>query len=163
MGDSWSYKPDDNYKPAYLLIQYLVQVVSRGGNFLLNIGPSPEGDWDPKAYERLNEIGEWIKINGEAIYGTKPIYPYHEPKLAFTQKEDTAYVFYLSDREEKELPSKIFVSSQQPKPGSKVYFLGYNKALTWEKVNNGVIIYIPDSVRKNPPCKYAWCFKMLIK
>ena len=53
MGDSWSYVPNDNYKSSHKLIQLLVKIVSRGGNFLLNIGPGPDGDWDPAAYSPL--------------------------------------------------------------------------------------------------------------
>ena len=48
----------------------LLKIISRGGNFLLNIGPSPEGDWSDTAYARLKEIGAWMKVNGEAIHGT---------------------------------------------------------------------------------------------
>ena len=51
MGNSWSYVPGDHYKTAHQLVQLLVKIVSRGGNFLLNIGPGPDGDWDPVAYE----------------------------------------------------------------------------------------------------------------
>src|SRR4030095_10424426 len=64
MGNSWSFVPGDHYKTSHELIQLLVKVVSRGGNFLLNIGPGPDGDWDPIAYERLKEIGAWMKVNG---------------------------------------------------------------------------------------------------
>ncbi len=52
MGDSWSYVPNDNYKSSHKLIQLLVKIVSRGGNFLLNMGPGPEGDWDPVAIRK---------------------------------------------------------------------------------------------------------------
>ena len=53
MGDQWSYKPGDHYKSAHQLVQLLVRIVSRGGNFLLNIGPGTDGDFDPVAYDRL--------------------------------------------------------------------------------------------------------------
>ncbi|MCK7483889.1 MAG: alpha-L-fucosidase [Candidatus Moduliflexus flocculans] len=59
-------------------------MVSKGGNFLLNIGPSPEGEFAPEALDRLREIGEWMKVNGEAIYGTRPVAPYKEVKTCFT-------------------------------------------------------------------------------
>ncbi len=67
MGGSWSYVPGDNYKSTHTLIQLLVKIVSRGGNFLLNIGPGPDGDWDPVAYSRLEEIGKWIPSMGKAF------------------------------------------------------------------------------------------------
>ncbi len=58
MAKSWSYVPNDNYKSARTLIHLLVEIVSKGGNFLLNIGPSAKGDFDETAYERLKEIGD---------------------------------------------------------------------------------------------------------
>ena len=68
---------------------------------MLNIGPGPDGDIDPIAYDRLKEIGEWMKINSEAIYGTKPVKPYQETKIAFTKKENVVYAIYLPDENEK--------------------------------------------------------------
>mgnify|MGYP000371154230 CR=1 FL=1 len=65
MANSWSYVPNDQYKSANELIEKLVDIVSKGGNYLLNIAPSPDGEFDVTAYERLKEIGNWIKINGE--------------------------------------------------------------------------------------------------
>ena len=65
MGNSWSFVPNDHYKSARQLVQLLVKIVSRGGNFLLNIGPGPDGDWDSTAYRRLADIGAWMKINGQ--------------------------------------------------------------------------------------------------
>ncbi|RYE29025.1 MAG: alpha-L-fucosidase, partial [Sphingobacteriaceae bacterium] len=71
MGNSWSYVPGDHYKSTQNIVQLLVKIVSRGGNLLMNIGPGPDGDWDPVAYQRLKGIGDWIKINGEGIYNSK--------------------------------------------------------------------------------------------
>ncbi len=76
MGNSWSYVPHDHYKSTTQIVQLLIRIVSRGGNLLLNIGPSPDGDWDDTAYARLKEIGAWMAINSEAIYSTHPIRPY---------------------------------------------------------------------------------------
>ncbi|MDR1155873.1 MAG: alpha-L-fucosidase [Bacteroidales bacterium] len=158
MADMWSYNENDNYKSAHQLIRTLIQVVSRGGNFLLNVGPSPEGDFHPTAYQRLEEIGHWMKINGESIYGTKTIAPYHEEKIVFTQKDGTIYASYLPDENET-IPAVIEVHSFQPQAGSKVYLLGHDKALTWSKAGNGFSICLSKSLQKNPPCHYAWVFK----
>ena len=101
MGDSWSYVPGDRYKSANRLIHLLVDIVSKGGNFLLNIGPSPEGEFAPEALDRLREIGAWMKVNGEAIYGTRPIAPYKEAKTCFTALPDgTVHAIYLADEDE---------------------------------------------------------------
>lgn len=159
MGKSWSYKKDDEFKSAYQLVQTLVQVVSRGGNFLLNVGPSPEGDFHPTAYQLLKEIGEWMKVNSESIYGTKPIKPYQETKIVFTQKDRYTYVTYMPDEDELTLPSMISVQSMQPVKGSKVYLLGYDKPVAWENNGTGFVIKIPKNIQNKPPCKHAWVFR----
>ena len=72
MNDHWGYnKYDNNWKTTEDLIRKLVDIASKGGNFLLNVGPTPEGLFPPTAVERLKEIGRWMKVNGESIYGTK--------------------------------------------------------------------------------------------
>ena len=78
MGGSWSYVKNEQYKPIDEIIRNLCLIVSRGGNYLLNIAPSETGEWDSAAYVRLEEIGAWMKLNGEAIYGTEPIAPYEQ-------------------------------------------------------------------------------------
>ena len=163
MGDQWSYKPNDNYKSAYKLVQLLVRIVSKGGNFLLNIGPGPDGDFDPVAYDRLNEIGSWMKINSEAIYGTKPVKPYQGTQMAFTKKGNSVYAVYLPDEDEKTMPAKVFVSSFQPVGSSQIYLLGYEKPLSWVKNGKGVIINIPSTLQHKSPCKYAWTFKIQVQ
>jgi alpha-L-fucosidase len=71
MGRSWAYNPaETHWKTAQRLLQNLVEVVSQGGNFLLNVGPAPDGTFPPQAVERLKLIGQWMAHNAEAIYGT---------------------------------------------------------------------------------------------
>ena len=68
---TWAYnRHDTNYKSTTELIRTLIDVASKGGNFLLNVGPTPEGTIQPEFEERLRAVGEWMKVNGEAIYGT---------------------------------------------------------------------------------------------
>ncbi|MCL5097970.1 MAG: alpha-L-fucosidase [Candidatus Omnitrophica bacterium] len=74
INDSWGYNPKDtNHKSSNELIRHLVQVVGRGGNLLLNSGPMPSGQFQPEHIERLKAVGAWMKRNGEAIYGTRPL------------------------------------------------------------------------------------------
>ncbi len=96
--NSWSYVPHDHYKSTTQLVQLLVKIVARGGNFLLNIGPSPEGDWDDTAYARLKDMGSWLKVNGEGIYDSRPIRPWSSGNIYLTQSKDSlrVYAFYLS-------------------------------------------------------------------
>ena len=106
MGGGWSYSFDAKYKSTHELINILVDIVSKGGNLLLNIAPSPEGTWDEEAYSRLKELGVWMRINEEAIYNTRPLAPYREGKVCFTQLNDgTTYAIYLADENEKTIPA----------------------------------------------------------
>jgi alpha-L-fucosidase len=71
MNDHWGYnKADKNFKSTKQLIQMLVDIASKGGNYLLNVGPSSEGLIPQESLDRMREIGRWTKVNGEAIYGT---------------------------------------------------------------------------------------------
>lgn len=71
INNTWAYnKNDHNYKSAQFLIRGLVEVASRGGNFLLNVGPQPDGVIQPEFQERLRAIGDWLAVNGDSIYGT---------------------------------------------------------------------------------------------
>ena len=71
MNDTWGYKRDDHdWKPTKVLIRNLIDIASKGGNYLLNVGPTNEGLIPGASVERLREVGEWMKVNGEAIYGT---------------------------------------------------------------------------------------------
>lgn len=71
MNDTWGFKSyDHNWKSTEVLIRNLVDIVSKGGNYLLNVGPTAEGEVPPESLSRLAEIGAWMRTNGEAIYGT---------------------------------------------------------------------------------------------
>jgi alpha-L-fucosidase len=72
MNNNWGYnKNDNNWKSAEDLVHKLIDIASKGGNFLLNVGPTAEGVFPPPAVERLHKIGEWMKLNGESIHGTQ--------------------------------------------------------------------------------------------
>lgn len=161
MAGSWSYNPNDKYKSAGRLIHLLVDVVSKGGNFLLNIGPSPDGDFDETAYDRLKEIGEWMKINSEAIYNTHPVEPYKEGKVCFTRLEDgTTYAIYLAGENESSIPEKISLANFSSDEIAYIKMLGTEEKIKWQKKENSFEIEIPESLRNNPPCDYAWTFKI---
>jgi len=71
INNTWAYNANDHeFKSAQFLIRSLVEVASRGGNFLLNVGPQPDGQIQPEFQERLRAIGEWLSVNGDSIYGT---------------------------------------------------------------------------------------------
>lgn len=78
LNDTWGFKKtDDNWKSPQTLIRQLVDVVSKNGNYLLNVGPTSDGEIPQPSVERLKKVGEWLQVNGDAVYGAKPSpYPY---------------------------------------------------------------------------------------
>lgn len=156
MATSWSYVPNDVYKPTSEIIQKLVDIVSKGGNYLLNIGPDPNGELDSIAYSRLNDIGDWMKINGEAIYNTRMYNCYGEgSSIRYTQSKDgkTKYIFLFNFPESKlELTKFPFIES------AKLQMLGSSKQLKWKQTQNGVEIDIPLSLKKSS--KHVWVIKV---
>ncbi len=106
LGDSWySTGPDENYKSVEWVIHTLVKIVARGGNLLLGIGPDKTGDFVPEVYKRLKQVGEWMQINGKAIYETKPMFPYNIDSWYFTQSNDGKkwYAIHLNNQQITEL------------------------------------------------------------
>ena len=161
MGGGWSYSFNPKFKSNRELIHRLVDIVSKGGNLLLNIGPSLEGTWYDEAYARLEEIGNWMAVNSEAIYNSRPITPYTEGKLCFTkQKDGTAYAIYLGSDNEQSPPSEILVSSITPVVNAEISMLGVDGTLKWERTGDGFLVEVPNSAQKNPPCSYAWTLKI---
>lgn len=71
LGQQWAWKPNNRLKSLKECIHILVQTAGGGGNLLLNVGPMPSGEIEPRQVERLREIGAWLRKNGESIYGTR--------------------------------------------------------------------------------------------
>jgi alpha-L-fucosidase len=95
MATSWSYVKTDTYKSVRELVHLLVDVVAKGGNLLLNIGPSPNGEWAPDAYDRLKGVAAWMDVNKESIYETRAIAPYKEGKVCLTRKKEGGAVYAI--------------------------------------------------------------------
>ena len=96
MNNTWGYRiTDKNYKSGDEIIRTLVRAAGRNGNLLINVGPRPDGCLPSEAVERLQHLGEWMRQNGESIYGTRGgIIPPHDWGLT-TQKVNTLYVHIL--------------------------------------------------------------------
>ncbi len=159
-GGGWSHTKDAKYMSGREGVQMLIDIVSKGGNLLLNIAPTPEGEWQDGAYDLLEEYAAWMGVNQEAIYNSEVLAPYKEKNICMTrQKDGQSYFFYLADEGQTTMPSKISIASHQPKKGSKVTLLGYEKPLQWKNSAQGFEVIIPEAIRNNPPCKYAWTIK----
>jgi len=159
-GGGWSHTKDAKYMSGREGIQLLVDIVAKGGNLLLNVAPTPEGEWQQGAYDLLEDFGKWMKINGEGIYNSKVLKPYKENNICMTRQDNgNAYFFYLCKEGETNMPSEIVITSARPEKGSRVTLLGYNKPLKWEDSENGFRVIIPEALWKNPPCNYVWTIK----
>ncbi len=156
MGNSWSYVPNDHYKPANELIEKLTDIVSKGGNYLLNIGPGPDGELDPVAYTRLKEIGDWIKINGEAIYGSRMYSVFGEGNnIRYTQTKDgkTQYIFLF------EFPDKnVVLTKMKASKGSTITMLGSKTKLKWTQTADQLEITVPAALQ--PLSQHVWVLKV---
>ena len=156
MAGSWSYVPNDIYKPTNELIEKLVDIVSKGGNYLLNIGPSPEGEFSDTAYARLKEIGDWMKINSEAIYGTRMYSVFGEGNdIRFTQTKDdkTKYIFLFNFPEQPLLLTKIGISK-----GQKFSLIGSAKKISYTQTANGLEIKLPKELKASG--NHVWVLKI---
>jgi alpha-L-fucosidase len=163
MGDQWSYKPGDRYKSTHQLIHLLVDIVAKGGNFLLNVGPNSNGELPAEAVARMGEIGPWLAANGEAIYGTRAVAPYKvgrvclTQKMGLTQKQDRLYLIYLGDEQPAGPPEEIVVPAVRH--ARSVRMLGTEEAIDWRvDPSGGLTIRLPKSVQQSPPCRHAWAF-----
>lgn len=157
MGNSWSHVPNEQYKSTTELIRKLVDIVAKGGNFLLNIGPRPDGELDSTAYQRLSEIGAWMKFNGEAIYATRASQPYHEgEQIRFTQSKDgkTRYVFLM----EAPKSPQLVLKSLPLTPKSTVTLLGSGQKVKWKTTPEGTALELPKDVDKMG--QHVWVLKV---
>lgn len=118
INNSWGFNlTDTTYKSAADLIHYLVKASAVGGNFLLNIGPMPNGKIQPEFTERLLQIGEWLKINGESIYKSYAGYIKPQEWGCITQKEGKMFVHVFNTT------NKITLEKFPYKKITKVYML----------------------------------------
>jgi alpha-L-fucosidase len=142
MNDTWGFKKDDHrWKSTEDLIQKLVDIVSKGGNFLLNVGPTAEGEIPAPSVERLVEIGRWMEVNGESLYGTSAS-PFK--RLTWgrcTQKPGTLYLHVFDWPDD----GKLLVPALQNEVRRAYLLADRSKTkLTATKDGNNVIIDLPD-------------------
>ncbi|MEM9144221.1 MAG: alpha-L-fucosidase [Bacteroidota bacterium] len=148
-GGGWSYTPNAEYMSPTKAVHTLVDIVAKGGNLLLNIAPSPQGEWDPGAYALLKAIGNWMKTNAEAIYDTEAMAPYKYKNIAVTSKgDDGVYLLYMVEEGQSSLPDAIYFEGWQPERGAKARLLDTGTRLTWEPKGDGISVYLPSKLKK---------------
>lgn len=160
-GGGWSYAFDAKYMSGRKAVHTLVDIVAKGGNLLLNIAPSPNGEWDEGAYKLLAEIGSWMDVNKEAIYGTKAMAPYKFENICVTSKDDgSIYLIYLVEEGQTELPSEIEFPDFKPSGKIKTELLGFKSKLSTSRSKSGTTIRIPKSLTKNLLATEAFVIKL---
>jgi alpha-L-fucosidase len=136
--------------PAADLIYLLVDIVSKNGNLLLDVGPEADGTIPAVQMERLKALGDWLHINGDAIYATRPWTradgtTAENIPVRFTKKNDTVYAILLGVPKS----STITLKSITPKPNSKLYLLGRTEPLPWSQQSDDVKISLPAGLSAN--------------
>lgn len=162
IGDSYGFNRAENwnhYNTTKDLIVELVDIVSRGGNLLLNIGPAADGTIPVVMQERLIEIGNWLNVNGEGIYKTRTHqirqHKTDEQHLYFTQNEHALFTFFTRWKE------SISIEYTLHEP-TNIELLGTNRSLNWKLENKQLTIEIPRLTIDELPCLHLWGVKIKI-
>ena len=135
LGNAWGWVPDDAYKSSTEVIHKLIEVVAKGGNLVLGVGPTAEGEFPNAVQERLKAIGAWLNVNGSAIYNTRTCNYAQSTNCYFTQSKDAKvkYAFYLV-KPGQAIDRSIQLDLPEFKPSQNIYLLGHKKPLKVKKV-----------------------------
>ncbi len=174
---SWGYNkltPDEDYMTTNELVDYLVDIVSKGGNLLINIGPKADGTIPAIMQDRLQGIGNWLAVNGEGIYGTKPWKVYGEgpttEEVGSWGRKEAEYGFKAGDirytRKGKVLyaimlewpGNEITLTSLKDKKIKKLSLLGSKEKIQWKQTDAGITVKLPPA----PLSPYANTLKLEI-
>ncbi len=173
MSESYGYNWSDsleNYVSADQLIEMFVRIVAKGGNLNLIMNPDGSGRIPRIQKDLLNELGDWLKVNGEAIYGTRPYEALCDntqlgQPVWYTMSKDSTYGYAIVFDWPK---SETFICNEaNPVWETDVHLLGYDKPLKW--VDTGMKLWslsaqIPEAMLRDPskrPCKYVWVLRFV--
>ena len=146
-----------HYMSSEALVHLLVDKVSAGGNLLLDVGPTADGRIPEIQQQRLLDIGKWLEVNGDAIYGTRKWDGAKDSQspdyVRFTKRGNDLYVIC------KQFPAKSVVVKGVSKSG-KVSLLGYEGGIKSKISGGSLTITVPDITPANSPCDHAWVFRV---
>jgi len=139
------------------LIYLLVDIVSKNGNLLLDVGPESDGTIPPVQMSRLRALGAWMHQNGDAIYGTRPWTRATGKStdglnVRFTRKDGNLYAILLG----KPKQSEVTLVDVAAKPGTSMHMLGYSQPLKWNAVGNNLKVTLPATL----PGQYAYVLQL---
>ena len=159
MGASFGYNRNesiDDYKSSKQLIDMLIETVSKGGNLCLNVGPRADVVIPVIMQQRLIDMGRWLEVNGEGIYGTRPLeHTRRQEHIYYTQKNDNIYIITTKWPDQ-----TLTLDSLKINPNSSISLLGTNINLKWKSVNGSIQINTSDITHGMIPCEYAYTFKI---
>ena len=162
MNDTWGYKSyDENWKSTETLLHNLIDIVAKGGNYLLNVGPTAEGLIPQPSLTRLEEMGQWMHVNGEALYGSRSVATYQEGEnIRYTQSSDGKVMYAISLTWPGE---HLLLRQVKPVSGKPITLMGFDDPLDWRLNDSGdLVIDMPAALQQpdHRPAKYAWVFRI---
>ncbi|MBP3965403.1 alpha-L-fucosidase [Paenibacillus lignilyticus] len=160
IGTSFSFGFEDKYKSARQLVHILMEVVAKGGNLALNVGPQPDGRLPKGAVKSMKDLGAWMKVYGEAVYGTRICAPYYTGDCAFTRKGDTVYCTYLYANENSPVSGQIRIPYTEAVTGIELVDTG--ESVFYTRDQEGIIVHLPEN-QLNGAAPIAHVFRMATK
>lgn len=159
--NDWGWVPKPTFKSAETIIGMLCEIVAKGGSLLLGVGPTPEGLIEDESVRRLEEIGLWLKANGEAIYSTvsTDIYSNEEKNVWFTSSKERKTIYALIPTKGADVSDTITWNGNIPRKGSKIRTLDGKNIIEYKVEGEKVTIYL----NKNKADKHAIALKIEVR
>jgi alpha-L-fucosidase len=147
IGTQFSFKFEDEYKSPRELVHLLVDILALGGNLALNIGPQPDGRLPSGAIKSARGLGDWLKIYGEAVYGTRPCAPYKADQIRFTRKGKRVYAIRLYAADAPAPPREEIPWAE---PVGAIRMLDTGETLDYRREGDKIIISLPEKGNREP-------------
>jgi len=159
LGNYFSWEADEKtLRPKEWILQSLIDIVAKGGNFMVGVGPNADGQFHPAVIRRLEYVGNWLAVCGQAIYATRPWTYWKEGEtIRYTRSKDGRYVYAIALR----WPGRqLRLKYPRAKKGSRIVMLGVDEPLAWSQNTEQLVITIPDRLQHEAarPCPQAWAF-----